>query len=246
MSNGRKGLHPLAWVGIGCGVLVVLGLVVVVGGGLFVAKKVSDVVEDADGNPTKAIAELAVRLNPDIELVSSDDDAGTMTIRNKDNGEEVTLNWNDIKEGKFSITTDEGTTSFSAGGDGNGDGSVIVSTPDGETRLGSGAGVASLPDWVPHYPGSNPEGIYSSNADGKVAGSVGFKTADSLDKFAAGFQQELEDAGYEVTTQAMSGDDANIRFIVGNHTNGRMVNATASLDSETGESQVMLTYEGKP
>jgi len=246
MSDGKKGLHPLAWVGIGCGVLLVLGLVAVVGGGLFVAKKVSDAVEEADGNPVKFIAEKIVQANPDIDLVSSDDDAGTMTVRNKKTGEEVTLNWADIKEGKFSVTTDEGTTSFSASGDGSGKGSVTISTPDGETRLGAAAGAASLPDWVPHYPGSNPESVYSSNANGKIAGSVGFKTADSLEKFAADFQQALEDAGYEVTTQAVSGNGTSMRFVTGNHSNGRMVNATATLDSESGESQVMLTYEGKP
>ena len=29
-SGGRKGLHPMAWVGIGCGVVALIGIVVVV------------------------------------------------------------------------------------------------------------------------------------------------------------------------------------------------------------------------
>jgi hypothetical protein len=83
----KKGLSPLAWVGIGCAVLFVLGLLVlggIVGVGGYFAKKAAAKFEK---NPTMAAAEMVVRLNPDLELVSSDEKTNTLTIKDKKTGE---------------------------------------------------------------------------------------------------------------------------------------------------------------
>jgi len=59
----------------------------------------------ADTNPTyshgvMATAELMVKANPDLDLVESDAEAGTLTIRNRRTGEEVTMSAKDIQEGR--------------------------------------------------------------------------------------------------------------------------------------------------
>ena len=46
--------------------------------------------------------------NPDLEVVSSDDESGTVTIRNKKTGEEITMNAADIKNGRLRFKNEKG------------------------------------------------------------------------------------------------------------------------------------------
>lgn len=68
-------------------------------GGVWAANKAKELGVDFNENPEKAAAEMIVNLNPELEKVSSDDEAGTITFRNKDGGE-VTLTYKDIQEGR--------------------------------------------------------------------------------------------------------------------------------------------------
>src|SRR5947208_15632878 len=102
----KKGLGPLGWIAIGCGVILVICVMVFAVGGYFAKKKF----DQFSKNPAKTTAELIVRANPDLELVSEDDKAGTITVRDKKKNETVTLNFDDIKNGKLKVTTDKGTT----------------------------------------------------------------------------------------------------------------------------------------
>src|SRR4028119_1932331 len=103
----RAGICPLSCVGIGAGPILLLGILAVGVGGYIFKKKV---VDPATENPTMAAAEMIVRMNPDLELVSTDRENGTLTVKNKKDGEVVTLNASDIENGNFSIETDEGKT----------------------------------------------------------------------------------------------------------------------------------------
>lgn len=197
-TTQKKGLGPLAWIAIGCGGLIVIGILVATVGGIFVARKAKDVVQSFEENPAKAAAEMAVRINPELELVESDDDAGTMTIRNKETGEVATFNFKDIAEGKFSWETDEGKVEISADQDQSG--GVSVKTDQGEARFGSGSG-ADIPDWVPRYTGTEPAGAFTSHGDGEENGMFSFETADSPKEVLDFFQTRLEEEGYEVNRQ---------------------------------------------
>ena len=53
----KKGLGALAWIGIGCGAAIVIGLVLVFGAGFFLVSKVKDVAEDFTENPVAMVAE---------------------------------------------------------------------------------------------------------------------------------------------------------------------------------------------
>ncbi len=69
--------------------------------------KLSDFAKEMESNPDAAAvraAELVLRLNPDVDVLSSDPAAGTITVREKKTGKEVTFDLEDIKAGKFSIT----------------------------------------------------------------------------------------------------------------------------------------------
>ncbi len=100
VTPAKKGLPALAWVGIGCGGLVVIAIIVMIIGGVWFTKKAKELGVDFQKNPERAAAELVVNLSPDLEKVSTDEEAGTMTIRKQD-GTEMTLTYQDISEGKF-------------------------------------------------------------------------------------------------------------------------------------------------
>ncbi len=81
MSNGtqtpeRKGLGTLAWIGIGCGVLLVVVVIALAVTSWFVVGKARQVAVDVEGNPALAAARMIVKLNPELEEVEVDQDAG--------------------------------------------------------------------------------------------------------------------------------------------------------------------------
>ena len=192
----RKGMGPLAWVGIGCGALLLIGVVVMFAVG-YMAKRQLDKFED---NPAMAAATLAVRLNPELELVDSDAEKNTLTVKNKKTGEVVTLSAEDIKEGKFTVTTDEGTTTFDADGDGKDGGSMTVTNEKGEVATFSGGGGApkNLPAWVPIYPGGTATGSYDATTNNERSAAFGVTTSASVDDVLAFYEEKLEGEGFEV------------------------------------------------
>ena len=192
----KKGMGPLAWVGIGCGALVLIGVVVMFAVG-YMAKRQLDKFED---NPAMAAATLAVRLNPDLELVDSDAEKNTLTIKDKKTGKVVTLSAEDIKEGKFTVTTDEGTTTLDMDSNGKDGGSMTVTDEKGQTATLSGGGGAptNLPAWVPTYPGGTATGAYDATSNNERSAAFGVTTTDSVDDVLAFYEEKLEGEGLEV------------------------------------------------
>ncbi len=94
----KKGLPALAWVGIGCGGLVILAAILLIAGGIFGAKKLKDIGVDIRDNPEGAAAELIIDLHPNYQKVSADPEAGTITVRSN-TGVERTLTYQSIMDG---------------------------------------------------------------------------------------------------------------------------------------------------
>ncbi len=255
-APAKQGMSPWAWVAIGCGGIIVIGIVAVVGLGLFAVKKGKEFVEDATGtesvtefledmqeNPAKTMAETVIRTNPELELVGTDDDAGTITFTNTKTGEEATLNFEDIAEGKFSMSTEEGEYRIDAT-DG-GEGGVTFTGPEGEARFGASADLSDVPDWVPVYPGATDvtSTMHTSSADG-VMGAFTGKSTDDAQKVVDHFKQLFEDEGYKIGAESMTrtGDGA-FGAINGELGDGRSVNVVI-IESE-GNSQVSINYNQK-
>jgi hypothetical protein len=192
----KKGMGPLAWVGIGCGALVLIGVVVMFAIG-YMAKRQLDKFED---NPAMAAATLAVKLNPDLELVDSDAEKNTLTVKDKKTGKVVTLSAEDIKEGKFTVTTDEGTTTLDMDAKGEDGGAMTVTNEKGEVATFSSGGDApkNLPAWVPTYPGGTATGSYDATANNERSAAFGVTTTDSVDDVLAFYEEKLKGQGLEV------------------------------------------------
>ncbi|MEO2196091.1 MAG: hypothetical protein ABGY72_08360, partial [bacterium] len=227
----KKGLPTWAWVAIGCGGIMLLGLIALVVLGVFIfswgrgaledatgERSLSDIVESLEDNPARTIAETAIRMNSELELISTDDDAGTITFRSSETGEEATLNFQDIAEGRFAMTTPDGDFSVDAaaaagsaaaaavdavGAVGNAGGGVTFSGPDGQVRLGANISLDELPDWVPVYPGSSDAQVpYMTSTDEGASGMLSGTTADSVQQVVDHYRDVFDDNGFTIANES--------------------------------------------
>src|SRR4029453_8943126 len=110
----KKGMGVVGWLAIGCPGCLLLGLGSCFACGYYAKRKLGQFNEEMQKNPEMAAAKLVVKMTPDLELVSADDAAGTLTVKNTKTGEVVTVSVADAKEGKFSVLSDMGTTTGDA------------------------------------------------------------------------------------------------------------------------------------
>ena len=195
-----------------------------------------------EDNPIRTVAETAIRMNPEFELVSTDDAAGTITFRNVETGEEATLNFEDIAEGRFTMTTNEGEFSVDAvapagepsrtGLTNDGAGGVTFTGPDGQTRFGGNVDLDDLPEWVPVYPGSSDVQVpYVRTTPQGPSGMLSGTTTDSVQQVGDFFQGAVEDNGFTV---------GNVSSTQSGTTDFRSISATG----DDGTVTVTVTREG--
>jgi hypothetical protein len=238
-----KKTSPWVWVAGGCGCLVVVILAVFVGGGLFVAKKAGEIAEDFEKNPGLAALKLAVQVNPELEIGEIDEANETVTIRNTKTGEEVTMSFQDIEEGKFTMITEDGETTINFEDTGAGGGVTV--TKDGEEtfQLGAGAEAGEWPEWIPRYPDAGVgEGGFTSQMPEATAGMRMLTTGDAYKGVVDWYQQELEGAGFAVTrTVTETADGGYGSLSVNDETSGRTLTVVV-LAAEGGGSTIQIQF----
>lgn len=166
-----------------------------------IAYKARQFVHTAQRNPAYSIARLAAAANPDIEVLSTDEDRGTMTVRNKKTGETLTINLQDAAKGKFVFEQNGKKAEIQAHADGD-KGSLEIKSSEGSMKFGTDA---SMPDWLPAYPGSTPKGASAQGPNGS-GGTFGFTTNDSIEQVVRYYEDALKKAGMKVTTNSMQQD----------------------------------------
>ncbi len=248
MSEQKKGLGALAWVAIGCGVVVVIVVVVLVAGGLFVAHKVKQAGIDPElwqKNPAVAASKMITTFNPDFEVVAVDEDKGTITVRNKKTREEITLNFEDVKNGRFSVQ-EKGkqavTVETSKGED---EGTVTITSDEGTVVVGPGAGTGKLPDWVPVYPGAQVQSTYSATSGNEVSGAVSESTPDGIDVVVERLTTQLKQQGYSVSTTSYQENGATAGGMISAEDAEHGRSLQIILGAEDGSTTLAITYSGK-
>jgi hypothetical protein len=188
----EKSKFPIwAWIGLGCAGLFLLGVMALFAGGLFVKNKVTEMVETVEANPARALAEVIALSDPNLEVVASDDDAKTVTMRNNETGEELTVDVKALQEGRLEWSTGDGhagTLSVDP------DEGLKVETDEGTVRIGASAGDA--PAWVPIPSGVEAQSNFSAQSDSGQSGILSFETTESVDDIAAFYRQALESQGF--------------------------------------------------
>jgi len=196
----KKGLGPLGWVLIGCGGIILIGFLALGSVTWFAKKKIDQFAE----NPTFNAAKLAVRMNPELELVSSDEKTSTLTIKNKKTGEVTTISAEDAKEGRWTVETKEGKTVFDGSSK---DGTLKVETSKGETATFGTGSAQNLPSWLPSYPGGSVQGTYdTTNAEGRTAAFT-VTTKDAVTQVLDYYAARLKEAGLKVDKNTFSTND---------------------------------------
>ncbi len=252
MGNGteapkKKGLGTLAWIAIGCGALIVVVVVALGVGGLFLAKKAKDVVGDLDfeGNPGLAAARMVVRLSPELEEVGVDEDAGTITIRNTKTGEEITVDFDDVQEGRISWKSGDQEVTIDASGDQEG-ATIDVSGDKGTWKLTTGgAATGELPEWVPVYPGSAPESRHDMTSDEGYQGVFQLTTDDGVAQVVEYYRSQLAERGFEVSTNVFSGDEGEQGGLVSGQDEAGGRTVTVMVGSEEGRSTMSVSFSGR-
>jgi hypothetical protein len=167
-SSGTK---VLLWVLGGIVVLVMLSILGVAAVGYWFVR-----------NPGRAISTMITAANPDVEVVDVDNAGRRITIRNRHDGKQVTLSFDDVKNGRFSLSA------------------VDENGKVGRVELGEGAG--KMPGWVPVYPGAKVDGhLTGMGDDGDRVGEGGvysFSSADPPDQVMKFYQDKAADLGMKV------------------------------------------------
>ena len=236
------------WVLGGCGTIILVGVVAAAVLGYLAYRKGQEVVNDMEKNPAMAVAKMAVALNRDVETVSVDEARGTMTVRDKKTGKVVTLNFDDVKNGKFTIKGegDENVTFEAKSGEGAGSGSFEVKTDRGSVKFGAGSSAENLPDWLPSYPGANAAGTYSMQGSDGSAGTFALTTSDSIDQVISYYETELKDKGFKVSVTTTKANGLSGGGVVTAQDRSDHRTAVVTVGAQTdGKTVVSVTFSSK-
>jgi hypothetical protein len=236
----KKGLHPLAWVAIGCGALLVVGLIVMAVLVNLGVSKVKQFAKEAEEKPVTTLARTFAALNPEVELVEADEETRRITFRNTKTGETMTFDADDIEDGRITFETPEGKVSLGAEGGEEG-GTLTVTSEEGTAVFRGGSEAGDIPDWVVRYPGAELTGTFTMNAGDAAGGSFSESTADSLDEVFDYYQRQLKRGGFELQVQTFSDGSREQRIVIATSTDPPR-NQMVTLAAEGGRTQAAVQY----
>ncbi|PWU02742.1 MAG: hypothetical protein C5B51_20300 [Terriglobia bacterium] len=192
-APARRRTSPFVWILVALLGLFVIGGIIVFAGGVLLVHKAREAGVDADlmrTNPGLAITKLIAAAHPDVDVVTTDDGAGTITVRDKKTGKVVTMTFDEARHGNFKFDAEDG--------DGK-QAHMEINGPAGKIAAD-----------IPVYPGAKLEGNFSVTGDG--GGGTGsayqytFSTPDSGRKVMSFYHNKLEDAGMKLSLTTNTAD----------------------------------------
>ncbi len=225
------------------GGLALIVVLAVVGFGFFVMHKAKQAGFDSalmKKNPGLASAKLVVAMNPDLEIVSSDDDSGSIVVHSKKDGKTVAMKF-DPRKKSMVIQDETGKQTVNISGDGN-NGNVEVNGPEGSTKIGTNANKG--PSWLPDYPGSNAQSTFSTDAKDARSGAYSFATQDGAENVMKFYADALKAAGIAASTTTNNTNGKASGMIVGED-KGKARTASVIVAAENDGTHVTVTYSEK-
>ncbi len=197
-----KKTSPWIFVLIGCAGLIVFAGLAAMLGGYFIFHKAKEAGLDADlmkEKPGLAMAKMMASINPNVEVVSVDEDNGKITIRDKKTGKTVTVDMDDVKNGHIRINSENGETA-TMDVTGKGDkGTVKVTSSQGTWEVGENMKL-DLPGWVPVYPRGTTQGLVKQTSPNGSTQTFMIRTNDSVNDIVKFYSHKLKASGFEVNT----------------------------------------------
>jgi len=240
-SSGNKILFWILGIIVGL-ILITFGSCAVIG--FYAVHKAKQAGLDSDlmkKNPGYATAKMAVSMSPDAEIVSSDDNTGTIVVRDKKTGKTTTMKFDPEK--KSMVVTDENgkTTTMTTTGQGA-NGGMEVKSSEGTMKIGASSD--KPPDWVPAYPGSSPQNTYSASNPTEQTGAFTFTTSDAPEKVIPFYEDQLKSRGFTVSKMTGTSEGKTGGMVSGeDKTNKRTV--VASVGTENDGTHVSVTFSAK-
>lgn len=231
-----KKTSPIVWILLGVvGFFVLIGITITAGVG-FLAHKVAQ-------NPALAIAKLVTAANPDVEVLSTDEGANTITIKDKRTGETVTMNFDDVKKGKIVFKGNGQQATIQAHGDGQ-NGTFEINSPKGSVKFGAGAD-AKTPEWAPAYPGVSPQTTFSMQGGDGSGGSFQFTTKDSAKSVLSFYDEGLKKAGFAITANFTGNTDTASGGMISAEDKPTNRTVVVTVGTENGQTSVNVLFGTK-
>lgn len=216
MTNGpvvpqqpqKKGLSPLAWVGIGCLGLLVIGGIVATVITVFVVGKVKEVASEMEEDPVATMAKVLAAANPDVELVGTDKENQTVTFRDVKTGQELTFGYDDIEKGRVTFSSGSETAELEVAPGDDGSGGLTVKTSEGTATFSAGGDASNIPDWVPVYPGVTPTSNFSAEGTGQYTGTFSFTSDADIESILDFYDDQVKQAGLETRSRTTTPEGA--------------------------------------
>jgi len=204
---------PFVWIVVAILGIIFLGIVGIFGTAAFFVHR-------ARSNPAAALARVAAMSNHNLVVVGQDDRAGTVTVRDRESGKTVTLNFNDAKEGKFHFSTED---------------------ENGKTADLQIGGPVHLPGWVPVYPGAEVQANFTGRASDGEGGNVTYTTSDDLAKVNTFYQDKAKELGMQSSFTSNTADGS--MMVATDDANNRSL--TVVIANSSGKTTINLTYGSK-
>jgi hypothetical protein len=198
---------PIVWVLVILGSLFALFVIGTVATGAFFVHKARRAGIDAElfrDNPGLAVGKMIAAVNPNLEVVRTNESEGTVTLRDRHSGKQFSINIDAARHGSLTLKAED---------DDGKSGSVEIGRD------------AKIPSWIPQYPGSHPDPTFSASGDSDdgagEAGNFTFRTGDPSSKVLAFYQQKARELGMtlhsgemgDASTVVAGGDDGSRRFL---------------------------------
>ena len=232
-----SGAKVLIWIAAGCGIVFIVMILAMVFGGFLLTSKVKEMAD----NPELSAVKMIAKANPDVDIVAIDEENRTITLRNKKTGEEITVDFSDVKKGRGEFSSDDGRVlSVDAHGEGD-EGFVRMESAEGSSTIGSGA-VAEVPDWVPDYPGARVQGSYTSRVEGGFTGGFSFQTADAPGNVLTYYEVSLKGKGFSAESSTFQQNGVVTGGFLQAFREEAQRRVTVNVSQEEGQTQVVISY----
>jgi len=225
----------------GCGSLMLIGLLVFLVMSWWGIDRARQFASDLEENPVLA-ARMLIAAMPGLEEVECNEADGTMTLRNKDTGEEFTVGLNAITEGRLSFSNDRGDFVVE-----DADGVVNITSNSAKLSFVTGDRTArEIPDWVPIVESLQLEGQHALEHDTGSSGGFNGLIEDTVEDVAAYYNHRLTELGFEVIPTVFSNTEIPAVLLTAeNKSTQRLV--IVNITSEDSKTRVGLTFnEGSP